>query len=191
MGKLESLTPKQLRALASAQFSTLVLAEIGRAKARQHELERTYPSAGRKELATRLIDAKKSLAATGGAVSGLFGLVSVPLDLVFVTYLQISLLVDIAVLHQVNLKSERAHNELLDVLGYANGTGPLVRAGPKVLGTIAMAMLQRGGLPWLGRAVPVIASPLTAYLNNRALKRVGDEAMRFYAKEGKKQKADD
>jgi hypothetical protein len=115
----------------------------------------------------------------------------VPLDLVFVTYLQVSLLVSIAVLHKVNLKSERAQNELLDLLGYANGTGPVLRAGPKVLGQIAVALLQRGGLPWLGRAVPVIASPLTAYLNNRALKRVGDEAMRFYSKEGKKQKADD
>jgi hypothetical protein len=191
VAKFESFTPAKLKKLAGAQFSSLVIAEIGRAKARIHELERTYPSAGREEIATRLIDDKKTLASTGGAVSGLFGLVSVPLDLVFVTYLQIALLVSIAVLHKVNLKSERAQDELLDLLGYANGAGPVMRAGPKVVGRIAIALFQRGGLPWLGRAVPVIASPLTAYLNNRALKRVGDEAMRFYSKEGKKQKADD
>lgn len=191
MPSLKSMSPAQLKKLANAKFSDLVLSEIGRAKKRISDLQRTYPSAGRHELATRLIDSKKSIAGMGGAVSGLFGLVSVPLDLVFVTYLQISLLVDIAVLSKVNLKSERAQNELLDLLGYANGAGPMVRAGPKVLGRIAIALFQKGGLPWLGRAVPVVAAPLTAYLNNRALKRVGDEALRFYAKEGKRQKADD
>jgi hypothetical protein len=186
---LASLTPRQLRKLANESFSTLVLSEIRRARERIAELERTYPSAKRPELATRLIDSKKAIATTAGAVSGLFGLVSVPLDLVYVTYLQISLLVDIAVLSRVNLKSARAQDELLDLLGYANGTGPMVRAGPKVLGRIAIALLERGGLPWLGRAVPVVAAPLTAYLNNRALARVGQEALRFYAREHDRQKA--
>ena len=114
-------------------LSLVQTSEIGRARERVAELERTYPSADRRELAQRLIDKKKAIAGTSGAVSGLFGLVSVPIDLTFVTYLQISLLVDLAVLHKVNLKSERARDELLDLLGYANGVGPLVRAGPKVL----------------------------------------------------------
>jgi hypothetical protein len=188
--KFSSFSPAQLKRLANQQFSTLVLAEIRRARERIADLSRTFPSAGRQELAERLIDKKKTIATTAGAVSGLVGIVSVPLDLVFVTYLQIALLVDIAVLCHVNLKSERAQNELLDLLGYANGTGPLVRAGPKVIGRIAVALLEAGGLPMLGRAVPVVASPLTAWLNNRALKRVGDEAMRFYAREGKRQKAE-
>ena len=191
MTSFPPLTPKDLKKLANRKFSDLVLAEIHRSRARIGALQTTYPSADRNELATRLIDTKKTIATTGGAVSGLFGLVSVPLYLVFVTYLQVSLLVDIAVLTGVNLKSARAQDELLDLLGYANGTGPLVRAGPKVLGRIAVALLQRGGLPGLGRAVPVVASPLTAYLNNRALKRVGQEALRYYAREGKRQKADD
>lgn len=183
-------TPNQLKRLASARFSDLVLSEIHRARERIVELERAYPSAKRKELATRLIDGKKAIAATTGALTGLFGLVSVPLDLVFITYLQISLLVDIATLSGVNLKSVRAQDELLDLLGYANGTGPLVRAGPKVLGSIAIAALKRGGLPSLGRAIPVAAAPLTAYLNNRALARVGQEALRYYRREGKRQRAD-
>jgi hypothetical protein len=185
-----SFTPRQLKKLANEKFSTMVLSEIHRARARISALQSTYPSADRREIAQRLIDAKKAYATTGGAVSGLFGLVSVPLDLVFVTWLQTSLLVDIAVLSGVNLKSPRAQDELLDLLGYANGTGPLIRAGPKVVGRIAVALLQRGGLPSLGRAVPVIASPLTAYLNNRALARVGAEALRYYSKEGKRQRAD-
>jgi hypothetical protein len=190
VGRLESLSPAALRRLASTRFSSLILREIGRARRRVLDLSRTYPSAGRAELAQRLIDGKKALAATSGAVGGLFGLVSVPLDLVVVTYLQISLLVDIAVLHRVNLKSERAQEELLDLLGYANGAGPLVRAGPKVLGRIAVALFERGGLPGLGRAVPVVAAPLTAWLNNRALARVGREAVRYYSREGRRQRAD-
>jgi hypothetical protein len=186
---LASLSPRELKKLANERFSTLVLAEIRRARERIAQLERTYPSAGREELARRLIDAKKGIATTAGAVSGLFGLVSVPLDLVFVTYLQVSLLVDVAVLSHVNLKSARAQGELLDLLGYANGAGLLVRAGPKVLGRIAVSLFERGGLPFLGRAVPVVASPLTAYLHNRALRRVGQEALRYYTREGKREKA--
>jgi hypothetical protein len=187
----DSLTPKQLKRLASEKFSTLVLSEIGRSRERISKIEQTYPSAKVPEIATRLIDTKTTLATTGGAVSGLFGLISVPVDLVFVTYLQISLLVDIAVLSKVNLKSARAQDELLDLLGYANGAGPALRAGPKVVGRIAVAIFERGGLPWLGRAVPVVAAPLTAYLNNRALKRVGREALRHYLREGQRQKATD
>ncbi len=183
MPSLSSLTPAQLRQLANQSLSGLVLGEIGRAKERVVDLERTYPSASRRELAQRLVDSKKVIASTSGAVSGLFGLVSVPLDLVFISYLQVSLLVDVATLYRVSLKSDRAQSDLLDLLGYANGTGPLLRASPKVLGRIAVALFQRGGLPALGRAVPVIAAPVTAWLNHQALARVGDEAVRFYARE--------
>ena len=190
MARFPSLTPRYLKKIAGEKFSTLVLSEIHRSRERIARLQATFPSANRKELANRLIDMKKTIATTGGAVSGLFGLVSVPLDLVFVTYLQTSLLVDIAVLSGVNLKSPRAQGELLDLLGYANGTGPIYRAGPKVVGRIAIALFERGGIPALGRAVPVVAAPLTAYLNNRALARVGNEALRYYTKEGKRQRAD-
>ncbi|HCF62503.1 MAG TPA: hypothetical protein DFS52_31505 [Myxococcales bacterium] len=180
MPSFSSLGPSQLKKIANQRFSHLVIAEIGRARERIAELQRTYPSAKPKELAQRLTDSKKAIASTSGAVSGLFGLFSVPLDLVLVAYLQLSLIVDIAVLHKANLKSARAQQELLDVLGYANGAGPLVRASPRVFGKLATTLLQRGGLPRLGRAVPVIASPLTAWLNNRALARAGREAMLFY-----------
>jgi hypothetical protein len=187
-------TPKvsaqKLRAVANQSFSSLVLSEIGRSRKRIAELERAYPSAERKELAQRLVDAKKTIAATSGAISGLFGLLSVPLDMVLVAYLQTSLLVDVATLHHVNLKSARAQGELLDLLAYANGaSGPLLRAGPKLVGRIAIALFQRGGLPTLGRAVPVVASPLTAWLNNRALARVGREAMLHYGRESKRERA--
>ena len=181
------LSPRELRRLANLQFSSLVLAEVGRARKRVTDLERAYPSADRDELARRLIDKKRAIASTSGAVSGLFGLASVPLDLVLVSYLQISLMVDVATLCRVSLKSARAQDELLDLLGRSNGVDPAVRAGPKVLGRIAIALLERKGLPVLGRAVPVVAAPVTAWLNNKALARAGREAFRFYTREGRRE----
>ncbi len=105
-----------------------------------------------------------------------------PADLLVVTYLQTVLLVELATLHHVNLKSERGRDELLDVLGYANGVGPIVRAGPKLLGRIALTLFEKASLPTLGRAFPVVAAPVTAYLNNRALDRVGVEGIRHYGR---------
>ena len=89
---------------------------------------------------------KKNLASMVGGVSGVFGLVAVPADLLFMTYLQIILLTDVATLYKVNLKSDRARGEMLDLFGYANGLGPLHRVGPKVMGKLAALMLEKGGL---------------------------------------------
>ena len=183
MASIPPLTPRQLKQVAGSQFSRLVVAEIGRSRERICELQRCYPSAAPREVARRLTDAKKALASTSGAVSGLFGLASVPLDMVLVAWLQLSLMIDIATLHKANLKSARAQGELLDLLGYANGAGPVVRAGPPLFGRVAAAMLQRGGLPRLGRAVPVLASPLTAWLNHQAIARAGREAALFYGRQ--------
>ncbi|HZX94823.1 MAG TPA: hypothetical protein VFE90_09930, partial [Myxococcales bacterium] len=54
------------------------------------------------------------------------------------------------------------------------------RAGPKLLARIAEKALTKRGLAQLGRAVPVIASPVVAFLNNRDLQRAGQAAVRFY-----------
>jgi hypothetical protein len=181
----------ELESLAGQQWDALVLREIGRARKRIHGLERQYPSADTRELAQRLIDSKKTLASTSGAISGLFGLLSVPADLLVVTYLQTILLVELATLHQANLKNEAGRDELLDVLGYANGVGPIVRAGPKLLGRIALTLFERASLPNLGRAFPVVAAPVTAYLNNKAIDRVGLEGLRHYGRSLKQaQRAD-
>lgn len=184
---LERFSPDNLKKLASARVSDVVLKELGRSKERVANLEKTYPSASVREKAQRLIDGKKAIAGTVGGVSGVFGLVSVPADLLIMTYLQIILLVDIATLYRANLKSDRGRSELLDVLGYANGVGPFQRAGPKMLGSIAGKLLERGGLGTIGRALPLVAAPITAYLNNQHIQAVGDEAVRFYEGFGKAQ----
>ena len=157
--------------------------EIGRCRARVDGVKQRYPSALTLELAQRLTDTKKSWASMGGAVSGLFGIALIPADLAFVTVLQLTLIMEIALVHKINLKSERAREEIFEVLGYSNGADTVnlgSRAGPKVLARIAEKILAKRGLTQLGRAVPVLASPLVAWLNNRDLQRAGEAALRFY-----------
>jgi hypothetical protein len=157
--------------------------EISRCRARVDDVRDKYPSATAQELSQRLTDTKKMWASTGGAVSGLFGLALVPADLAFVTVLQLTLIMEIALLHKVNLKSERARDEVFEVLGYSNGADTVNlagRAGPKLLARIAEKALTKRGLAQFGRAIPVLASPVVAYLNNRDLQRAGEAALRFY-----------
>src|SRR2546428_512042 len=121
---------------------------------RVDDVRSRYPSAQPQEVAQRLIDAKKTWASTGGALSGLFGLVSVPADLAFVTALQLSLIMEIALVFKANLKSDRARTEVFEVLGYSNGADTVnlaSRAGPKLFARVAEMVLTKRGLASLGR----------------------------------------
>ena len=177
---VKKLHPTEVKRIANSQLSELVLKEVSKSRDRLAQLEKTYPSASVKEKGQRLIDGKKTIAGVAGGVSGFFGLVSVPADLVVLTYLQLILLVDVATLYKVNLKTENARGELLDLFGQVNGIGPLQRAGPKLLGKAAQLLLEKGGWKLFGRAVPVFAAPISAYLNNQHIQEVGEEALRHY-----------
>jgi hypothetical protein len=175
-----TLSPRNLRRLGSERLSDVVLKDSERAKKKLDELTQRYPSAGPRELAQRFIDEKKTVASMLGGVSGIFGVLSVPPDLITMTYLQLQLLVEIATLYKVNLKTERARAELLDVFGYANGVGPMQRASPKVVAKLASMVLTRTGFGAIGKAVPLVAAPISAYLNNQHIQSVGDQAVRHY-----------
>lgn len=177
---LKLLHPRELKRLSDLQLHTLVQREALRSRTRVSALEAAYPSATPRELAQRLVDHKKGLAGMLGGVSGVFGLFGLPADLLAVAYLQLTLLVDVATLYKANLKTEHARTELLDLFGYASGAGPLTRSGPKVVGTLGGLVLARGGLKTLGRALPLVAAPVGAYLNNQALQAVGEQAVRHY-----------
>lgn len=177
---LKRLSPTELRRLANEQLSEIVLREISKSRDRIAELEKSYPSASVKEKGQRLMDGKKALAGMVGGVSGVFGVVSVPADLVALTYLQLILLVDVATLYKVNLKTEKARGDLIDLFGQLNGIGPIQRSGPKLLGKIAGMLLEKGGWKLFGRLVPVVAAPISAYLNNQHIQEVGEEAIRYY-----------
>ncbi|MFY0581882.1 EcsC family protein [Cystobacter fuscus] len=177
---VKKLTPAELKKLADTKLTDLVQQEVPRARKRVLELEQRYPSAGVRERAQRLIDEKKHVASMTGGIFGAFGLVALPMDLTVMAWLQLTLLVDIATLYKVNLKGTHALNELLDLYGYTTGVGTLQRSGPRVLGKVAEVLLQKGGLQTLGRAMPLVAAPVTAYLNNQHIQKVGDNAVRFY-----------
>ncbi len=177
---MKMLSPASLKKLANRRVNDLIVSEATRAKKKLEDLEQRYPSAGPRELAQRLIDAKKNFASMVGGVSGIFGVVTVPADLLVMVYLQLSLLAEVATLYKVNLKGEAAQKELLDLFGYANGVGPLQRASPKVLGKLVAVLLSKGGLEGLGKAMPLVAAPISAYLNNQHIQSVGDHAVRHY-----------
>lgn len=171
-----------LRQIADDRFADWVLDEVARSKERVRELREKYPSAPPHELAQRLIDEKKRWAATAGAVSGLFGLVTLPADLALVAYLQMSLIVDIAVLCGRNVKSATARRELLDVFTAANTAAATAsRASPKALSRLAERLLTAKGLRVVGRVFPVVAAPVLAAINHRDLEKAGEEAMRCFS----------
>jgi hypothetical protein len=164
-------------------FDDWLLTEIGKARLKLAELERKHPGATKEELGQRLIDTKKNIASTGGAVAGLFGLAAIPADLALVAYLELALVVELAVLFGVNLKTQTGKDELLEVLGFEQGSlGPIYRAAPLIAGKLSTALLAKLGRQALGRAVPVVAVPLTAYINNRDIQKVGEGAIRTFGK---------
>lgn len=180
MKAVRQLSPSNLKRLGTTQLSDLIEKEAVRARVKVDELHQRYPTAGPRELSQRLIDSKKGLASMVGAMTGVFGAVTVPLDLIGMVYLQLSLLTEVATVFKLSLKSERERQELIDLLGYSNGIGPLQRSGPKVVGSVASILLARGGLKVLSRAMPLVAAPISAYLNNQHIQQVGESAVRHY-----------
>ncbi|MBL9038205.1 MAG: hypothetical protein JNG84_06825 [Archangium sp.] len=172
--------PFDVKRLAGARVDRILERESVRARTALEVMKQRYPSAGNRELSQRFIDDKKQLAGMVGGVTGIFGVASVPFDLVSMAYLQLSLLVEVATVFKADVKTEHGRAELLDVFGEANGIGPLARASPRVLGSLAGLLLRSGGLAGLGRVVPLVAVPISAYLNNRHVQRVGDAAVRHY-----------
>lgn len=177
---LKKLRPASIRRLGSLRMEDLVGMEARRARGRIKALRERYPSAGPREIGQHVLDSTKGLASLSGSVSGVFGLISVPADLVVMTWLQIRMLADIATAYGVDLRFRRARTELLGVLGEANGVGPLQRSGPKVVGKVAAVLAERGGFASLGRAMPLVAAPVTAWLNNHHIQMVGEAALRQY-----------
>lgn len=180
MAFYDSLSPAKLKSLANERLSDLIDKEAVRARTSLEELQQRYPSAGPRELSQRYIDSRKQAASVLGGVTGVFGAVTVPVDLVGMVYLQLALLVEIGTVFKADFKNERGKKDVLDLFGYANGIGPIQRASPKVLGSLAAMVLTKTGLKALGRAMPLVAAPISAYLNNQHVQRVGDSAIRHY-----------
>ncbi len=177
---LNKLRPSSLKRLGELRMEDVVGLEAKRARKRMKALRTRYPQAGPRELGQHAIEGTKGLASLSGSVSGVFGLVSVPADLLVMAWLQIRMLADIATAYGVDLRFRRARTELLGVLGEVNGVGPLKRSGPRVLGKVAEMLATKGGFATVGRAMPLVAAPVTAWLNNHHIQLVGEAALRQY-----------
>ena len=177
---VKQLSPSNLKRISNERISDLIEREAVRARARVDELQQRYPTAGPRELSQRLIDSKKNIASMMGGITGVFGAVTVPVDLAGMLYLQLSLLTEVATVFKLSLKSERERQELIDLLGYGNGIGPLQRSTPKVLGTLAQYVFLKGGLKTISRTMPLVAAPISAYMNNQHIQQVGESAVRHY-----------
>ncbi|MBX5483987.1 MAG: hypothetical protein IRZ16_19355 [Myxococcaceae bacterium] len=177
---LKRLTPNELKKLADQRLLDIVAREIPRSVKRVNELRRRYPSAPNRELAQRLIDEKKSLAGMVGGISGVFGIFSIPADLLVMAWLELVLHTDIATVYRANLKSDHGRGQILDLFGENYGVGKLTRSTPRAVGTTLGYVLSKGGLKTVGRAVPVIAAPISAWLNNRHIQAVGEATIAHF-----------
>ncbi len=180
MNSVRQLSVKSLKKLSNERLGDFIEKEAVRARGRIDELQQRYPTAGPRELSQRLIDSKKNVASMMGGITGVFGAVTVPVDLMGMVYLQLALMTEVATVFKLSLKSERERQELVDLFGYANGIGPVRRASPRVLGSLATMLLARGGLSTLSRAMPLVAAPISAYLNHQHIQQVGEAAVRHY-----------
>lgn len=170
-----------LRKFADDRLAQWLLAETARARLRVRDVRDRYPSAPIAEHAQRLLDEKKKWASSGGLVSGLFGIVTLPFDFALVGYLQLSLIIDLAILNDRHLKSTSARRELFQILLAANAVSETQAvASPRALARLTERLLAKKGMRFLGKLMPVVAAPITAALNNRSLERASEEAMRFY-----------
>src|SRR5262249_56647700 len=112
---LKRLRPASVKRLASLRMEDVVGLEARRARNRVKMLRTRYPSAGPRELGHHCIESTKGLAALSRSVSGVFGLVSVPADLVVMAWLETRMLADIATAYGVGLRFPRAPTRLVDV----------------------------------------------------------------------------
>lgn len=170
-----------LKKFADDRLAQWILSETARARLRVRDVRERYPSAPLGEQAQRLLDEKKKWASSGGLISGVFGLMTLPFDFALVGYLQLSLIIDLAILNDRHLKSTAARRELFQILLAANTVAETqAAASPRALSRLAERLLAKKGMRFLGKLMPVVAAPITAALNNRSLERASEEAMRFY-----------
>ncbi len=171
---------EEVRPTGQSRLRQLIAQERRRAQWHIDTIKQSEPYASKDRVAHLIFDRWRSLATVEGGVTGAFGLIGVPLNLLLFTYCQVAVVVSIAEVYGVALDGEAGETALLDVIGRAHGVEDLVRASPRVLGALARALAIRHGLGTLGRMVPMLSIPISARLNRQELQRTGDEALRRF-----------
>lgn len=166
--------------LARKSIRELIIDEQRRARWYVSQLRKREPGASDDRLALLLSERFQQLAAVEGGVTGAFGLMGIPANLLFFTYSQVALVVAVAEAYRVPLDSEGGDDAVIDLIGEAHGIEDVVRATPRVLGALAKALTLRYGLGTLGRALPLLAAPISAHLNRRQMRALSELAIRRF-----------
>jgi hypothetical protein len=171
-----------VRAKESAQkrLRDLLVEERRRAQLHVTFIRRTEPTASSDRLAQVMLGRWTKVAAVEGGITGALGFAGIPLNSLLITYFQLAAIVSVAEAYQIPLEGESGETALLDLLGRAHGVDDLVRAGPRVLGALAKALMIKHGLGSISRLVPMISAPIAAKLNEREMEKLGALAMQRF-----------
>lgn len=162
------------------RLSDLIREERPRGRFHIELIRNQEPDASEDRVAQVMMDRWVRVAAVEGGLTGAAGLLGVPVNWVLFTYCQVALTVSIAEVYGRTLEGTTGEDAVLEVIGRSHGVEGLVRASPRVLGSLAKALAMRQGLASFGRMVPLVAAPIGARLNEQGLRRTGAEALRRF-----------
>ncbi|MEO1227301.1 MAG: hypothetical protein AAFZ18_00240 [Myxococcota bacterium] len=165
---------------ARQRLRDLIEQERKRARLHMDFIRRAEPRASNDRLANVMLDRWTTVAKVEGGMTGVLGFMGVPLNLLLFAYCQLAVTVSIAEAYGIELRGRSGEEALVDVIGRVHGVEDVIRSGPRVLGALARALAVRHGLGAFGRLVPLLAAPVSAKLNEREMRRVGEAAMRRF-----------
>lgn len=171
---------KRATQAARTRLRDLIGQERQRARLHIELIRRTEPVASSDRVAHLILERWTRVASVEGGITGALGIIGVPINFLLVAYFQLAAIVSIAEAYGIALDDDAGEAALLSVIGRAHGFEDLVRASPRILGSLAKALALRHGLGTLGRLVPLAAAPISARLNERDMIRIGDEALRRF-----------
>lgn len=171
-----------LAAKVRARVLRWVMNERRRSRFYIEIIRRIEPEASRDRVAQLLAERWTQLARIEGGVTGAFGLVGIPLNLLLFSYAQFALIVAIAEVYGVTPEDSAGEEAILTTLREVQGFHQLVRTGPRIMAAIAKRLARHRGLAFMGRTVPLISAPLSAQLNASDMADVGRVAMRRFGK---------
>lgn len=171
---------RRIREAAKARLGDLIASERKRAQFHIQLIRGSDPMISDDRLAQVISQRWEKVAAVEGGLTGAAGLFGIPLNLLFFTYSEVAVIVSIAEAYRHVLEGTYGEDTVLDVLGRAHGVEDVIRAGPRVLGSIAKTLALRYGFTGLGRLVPMISAPIAAKLNEREMRRVTEQAIRRF-----------
>ncbi|MBX2812682.1 MAG: EcsC family protein [Myxococcales bacterium] len=166
--------------LARRRLRDLIAQERERAQLHIDIVKRSEPGISQDRLARLLLERWTKVAKVEGGLTGMLGLVGVPLNLMLFAYCQLAVMVSIAEAYGIELRGHSGEEALVDVLGRVHGIEDVIRSSPRVLGVLARSLALRHGLGVFGRVIPLLAVPVSVHLNAREMEKVGHAAMRHF-----------